>query len=106
MGAFVRVIASSERQEVAKQIAITVSESLVERMNDDDVIAVVESPAYSVKLAAIEVFVQVNKFKHVHAESLVEHVADDVEAWRQQNTISDSVNINVIPVEWYSNIGN
>lgn len=105
MGAFVRIVSLPDWQETASTLAQAVCESLVERMDDSDVIAVVDIPAHATKLEAIEVFVQVNKFKHIHAESLVSHVADDVESWRQAHSVQTKVNVNVIPVEWYSSIG-
>jgi hypothetical protein len=53
----------------------------------------------------IEVFVQVNGREVTDPEQLTETIAKAFSAWKQKTKFSQSINLNVIPVQWYFRVG-
>ena len=107
MGAFVRVLhaVSNESEGALLVLANALHEIVVDCLEDEDVIVITEKPLSSVNLSCVEVFIQVNAFKHVDAGTLTEHVAERVESWRAESQFDEKVNINVVPIDWYSKLG-
>lgn len=107
MGAFVRVLHAldSERDGALLALSKAVHDIVVDCIEDDDVIVISEKPLSSVNLTSIEVFIQVNAFKHVDAGSLTEHAAQKIQDWRVENRFEQRVNVNVVPIDWYSKLG-
>ncbi len=107
MGAFVRIVHATDGDENGALLVLgkEIHDAVVEHLEDEDVIVITEKPLSSVNLSCIEVFVQVNAFKHVDASSLTEHTAEKIEAWRTESQFATRVNVNVVPIDWYSKLG-
>lgn len=80
--------------------------ALVSRaMNAGDVFLYVDHSHASVGVDPIEIFIQVNHDKVTDPAALLDTVVSEIRTWKQESGFEHLVNVNVIPVEWYSEIG-
>ena len=72
-----------------------------EVMNESDVFVYADAPAIAVGNEPLEVFVQVNGRSGADCNTILNSIADGLGEWKRQHNFSQTVNLNVIPVEWY-----
>ena len=107
MGAMITIMYDGNKMadEQASLLAKGVIELVAEEMNDQDVFVYTCKPTSNIAAATVEVFIQVNSHKVSDATTILDGVAAGLSSWKQQNNFSLPINLNVIPVEWYSQVG-
>jgi hypothetical protein len=107
MGAMITIHCDSDKvtNEQASLLAKNVIELVAEELDDQDVFVYVDSVETQIAAAPIEVVVQVNKHKVSDPTIVLDNVAAGLKTWKGSIGFSLPINLNVIPVEWYSQVG-
>jgi hypothetical protein len=71
----------------------------------EDVSAYANSPDIKVKIAPIEVFVQMSAHKIKNVDELVAKIKLRLSTWKQEQHFSHPINFTFIPMEWKIEIG-
>lgn len=106
MGAMITIKYASSVNAADIEVLANGLKSLVEEaIGENDVFIYTETSSFAVGIEPIEVFVQVNGCEVTDAEQLTETIAEKFAAWKQKSSFSQSINLNVIPVQWHFRIG-
>lgn len=73
-----------------------------EVIDDSDVFIYSQSPSSILGADPIEVFIQLNAHKTADPEAVTESIAKAVKSWKTTSHFQPPINLNVIPVPWYS----
>ena len=76
-----------------------------EAIGENDVFIYADTPSVAVGIEPIEVFIQVNGREVTDPEHLTGTIAEKLAMWKQENSFSQPINLNVIPVQWHFKIG-
>lgn len=71
----------------------------------EDVFVYANSSQIKVKIAPIEIFVQMSAHKIKDLDSLVLEIKSKLSDWKKQNTFPHLINFTFIPMEWKIEIG-
>lgn len=66
----------------------------------EDVFVYANSARVKVKIAPIEVFVQMSAHKVKDLESLTDEIKSKLSAWKNENNFKHSINLTLIPMQW------
>ncbi len=106
MGAMITIKYTSSVEAADIDVLANGLKTLVEEViGENDVFIYAETPSFAVGIEPIEVFVQVNGREVPDPEQLTQAIAEKFSAWKQKNTFNQSINLNVIPVQWHFRIG-
>ena len=107
MGAMINIAYDSHRvsADEATQLATSLQLLVMEAMGEKDVFVYADAKSITVAADSIEVFVQVNEQKLSDPADLMDTVAEKLNIWKKGNNFQQPINLNVIPVIWYSKIG-
>lgn len=106
MGAMVTVIydtAAVSKSDV-NILSGALKDIIINAISDKDVFVYVSSPEKVFGADPVEVFVQVNSQKTADPGKVLSAVAKGVTTWKASSGFAQKLNLNVIPVEWYSQI--
>mgnify|MGYP000945689930 CR=1 FL=1 len=105
MGAFIRIIHDNKTCSIedVKNLSRTLVEVVSTCIGDDDVIVLVENPSVLINMEAVEVFIQVNNQKIDNPDIILENISKKLSESRDRSDCL--INLNLIPVDWYSRIG-
>lgn len=70
-----------------------------------DVFVYADSPRIKIKVAPIEVFVQMSAFKIVDRDTLTGNIKNALVAWKEKNNFKQPINLTLIPMDWKVEIG-
>ena len=106
MGAMITIKYASSVEAADIEVLAHGLKSLIEEaIGENDVFIYAETSTIAVGIEPIEVFVQVNERKAADPEHLTSAIAEQFSAWKQESNFSQTINLNVIPVQWHSRIG-
>lgn len=107
MGAMITVYCDSNKvsDEQSAMLAKAIIELVAEELNDEDVFVYVNRVQVSIAAAPIEVMIQVSRPKVADATLVLDSVSAGLKAWKQTAHFTLPINLNIIPVEWYTQIG-
>lgn len=106
MGAMVTVIYNRDAVSVNEVSVLSkaLQNIVAKAIGDSDVFVYVSSPEKVFGADPIEVFVQVNSQKTADPGKVLSAVAEGITAWKSNSNFTQTLNLNVIPVEWYPKI--
>lgn len=78
---------------------------VLKAIGEKDVFVYADKSSITAAIEPIEIFVQVNSRKIEDASGLTEAIARGLSEWKKQNAFGWSIKLNVIPVEWHSEVG-
>lgn len=107
MGAMVTVIYGNDtlNHDEAWKLSEGLRAVIVAALGDEDVFVYANNPQIAVAAQPIEVFIQVNSQKAHNPSELIEKIASGLTDWKQNENFDKHVNLNVVPVDWYSMMG-
>lgn len=66
----------------------------------EDVFVYANSALIKVKVAPIEVFVSISKYKVADLDQLMNGIKNRLSSWKKENSFQYPINLTVIPMEW------
>jgi hypothetical protein len=94
-------VTESEILQLSKAVQKIVSEVT----GIEDVFVYADSSKISVKIAPIEVFVEMSAHKIPDAEALIKLFRDRLSAWKKESGYAHPINLSLIPMPWKVEIG-
>lgn len=91
--------------EEANMLTEAAHQIVLKAIGEKDVFVYADKSPITAATEPIEVFVQVNKHKTEDASGLTKAIARGFSEWKKQNAFGWPINLNVIPVEWHSEVG-
>lgn len=73
--------------------------------NIEDVFVYANTARIKVKVAPIEVFVQMSAHKIKDLDALVNEIKEEIKKWKKENNFNYLVNLSFIPMNWKIEIG-
>lgn len=106
MGAMINIAFDAElvSAEDAKTLAESLQKIVEKEIGEKDVFVYADSAVVSVAVEPIEVFVQVNGRKVTDAQDLTDRISTGIVTWKRDSNFGQPINLNVIPVDWYSKV--
>ena len=93
-----------DNEKVDKEDALTISnaiQKIVSEVTDiKDVFVYTNSAEINVKVAPIEIFVEMSAHKIEDADKLIEEIKSELSKWKQENSFNHPVNLSLIPMNW------
>ena len=86
----------------ARSMAEVLQSIISELVDAKDVFVYLNEAVNTVAVDPIEVFVQVNGAKVAEPKKLLEDISTRIIEWKEQNNLTQPINLNVMPVEWHS----
>ncbi len=71
----------------------------------EDVFVYGNSSEIQVKIAPIEIFIEMSAHKIVNQDELILNIKNRIIYWKQQNNFSQLINLTLIPMSWKIEIG-
>jgi len=106
MGAMINIAYDTEsvNTEDVKTLSKNAQKIVEREIGEKDVFVYADSAGITVSVEPIEVFVQVNSQKIIDPQQLTDNIAKGITDWKQQSNFEHPINLNVIPVDWYSKV--
>lgn len=76
--------------------------AVIDVIKDGDVFVYADPSLITSGIEPIEIFVQLNSSKIDDAEKITGEIAANITNWKTKSQFEQTVNLNVIPVEWHS----
>lgn len=107
MGAMITIIYDKKgvQAEQIHKLAEGSKRAVEQAIGDSDVFVYCHSPDTVLGADPIEIFIQLNAAKTSDAKATTATISDHISAWKESVRFALPININVIPVAWYSKIG-
>ncbi|MEK6830732.1 MAG: hypothetical protein AABX77_01770 [Nanoarchaeota archaeon] len=87
--------------DLSKAIQIIVSEAT----KIDDVFVYANSSQIKIKIAPIEIFIQMSNSKIKDADKLLKDIKYKLSDWKKKNSFNHLINLTLIPMDWKIEIG-
>ena len=71
----------------------------------EDVFVYGNSPQIKLKIAPIEIFVEVSAHKVTDADTLIADIKSRLSDWKKESGFQHSINLTLIPMQWKIEIG-
>jgi hypothetical protein len=71
----------------------------------EDVFVYGNSSDIKIKIAPIEIFVEMSANKIANLDSLTESIKEKISIWKRENNFTHRINLSVIPMNWKIEIG-
>ncbi len=71
----------------------------------EDVFVYAQSPHIKVKIAPVEIFIQMSAYKISDKKDLLNHITLELKGWKQSTGFPHPINLTLIPMDWEVAIG-
>ena len=71
----------------------------------EDVFVYANSPHIKVKIAPVEIFVQMSAHKITDEDTLVSEIKSKLSVWKKESNFQHLINLTLIPMKWKIEIG-
>jgi hypothetical protein len=96
-------------QKVKKEDIVLLSEAAQKIVSEitsiEDVFVYADSPQIKLKVAPIELFVEMSAHKIEDADKLVANIKSRLVQWKQESNFAHPINFTLIPMQWKIEIG-
>ncbi len=91
-------------QEDVNVLSEALQNIVAKAIDDDDVFVYVINPEMAYGADPVEIFVQVNTQKTTKPDEVLNDIAVGIQVWKTSTSYTQSLNLNVVPIDWYSKI--
>ena len=71
----------------------------------DDVFVYANSSEIKIKVAPVEIFIEMSAHKIMDSDSLLKEIVERIRVWKKENDFTVPLNISLIPMPWKIEIG-
>jgi len=89
----------------ATKVSETIQKIVSEVTGIDDVFVYANSAQIKVKIAPIEIFVEMSAHKIVDVDKLIADIKDNLAEWKRENQFEHPINLTLIPMQWKIEFG-
>jgi predicted nucleotide-binding protein (sugar kinase/HSP70/actin superfamily) len=93
------------RNEEVIRLSHAVREIVSEVTNIEDVFVYANSSEIKIKVAPVEIFIEMSSHKIKDLDELMENIKRPVQEWKKVNDFKIPVNLSIIPMPWKIEIG-
>lgn len=87
-------------QKEATELSKAVQKIIADSTRIDDVFVYANSSQIKVKIAPLEVFIQMSAHKIRDVDALVKDIKAKLAAWKKKESFPHSINMTFIPMDW------
>lgn len=95
------IVEKNEAQDLSEAIQEIVSNAT----GIEDVFVYTNSSEITVKIAPVEIFVEMSSHKIKNREELVKKIKDSLSEWKKLSSFPHPINFSLIPMDWNIEIG-
>lgn len=96
--------AKVEKSDI-QNLSNAIQKIVVEATGIEDVFVYGNSSEIKIKIAPIEIFVEMSAHKIKDEDLLIKDIKERLSAWKKENTFPHSINLTLIPMNWKIEIG-
>ena len=98
-----------DNEKVSRSDAAALSEAVQKIVSEvtgiEDVFVYANSAQIKVKIAPIEIFIEMSALKIKDQDALVENIKSRLSEWKQKSKFQHPINLTFIPMQWKVEIG-
>jgi hypothetical protein len=87
-------------EEKIRELSEAIQRIVAEITGIEDTFVYAQSPTIKIKVAPIEVLVQMSKSKIENTDILFEKIKDRISQWKQVAEFNHPINLTLMPMEW------
>lgn len=93
------------KKEDIKNLSNAIQKIVSEATGIEDVFVYGNSSEIKVKIAPIEIFVEMSAHKVEDEDALIKDIKERLTVWKKENNFSFPINLSLIPMHWKIEIG-
>jgi hypothetical protein len=88
-----------EKKEII-ELSNAIQKIVSEITQIEDVFVYANSSEIKVKIAPIEIFIEMSAYKIKNSDDLISEIKSKLKDWKKENNFSHLINLTIIPMEW------
>ena len=87
------------------QLSEVIQKIVSKSTNIEDVFVYANSSKIKIKVAPIEIFIQMSSPKIQNREELIKKIKTELQNWKKKSSFKHKINLTLIPMDWNIEIG-